>query len=183
MAPSPPLVTLEEAREYLGKTTVADDSTLERLLSVASMAAEEYADAWLGPSQQTFTRSCDGRRGVILRRPIRSVTSVTLSGVALTTGSWCLNSADGILYRGPVPGAGMWPVGADNLVVICEVGPTEPSPMDKHAVFEMLRHLWETQRGGPDRSVRGDEWTSALGYTFPNRVMGLLNRTQIPGMG
>lgn len=177
-----PLISLDDAKEYLNKSTVKDDFRLNQMIEVATLCAEEYADRALQARTTTATRSCDGGPAVMLRRPVRSVTSVTLSGVEQSPGSWCVDSAAGLLYRGAVPGAGRWPAGADNLVVVYEAGPENPSPIAVHAALEMLRHLWETQRGGPNREIRGDEWVSGMGYTFPNRVVQLLGPMRVPGI-
>lgn len=178
-----PLISVDEAKEYLGKTTAMDDYTLNRMIEVASLCCEEYTGRHLRPSEQTVALSGEGKSALFLRPPVRSVTSVTVDGEALTAGGWCVKAAAGLLYRGSTPGAGVWPVGADNVTVVYEAGPVEPSPIAVHAAFEMLRHLWETQRGGPNRGdVRGDDWVSGMGYTFPNRVMQLLDPMRVPGI-
>jgi len=55
----------------------------------------------------------------------------------------------------------------------------------KQGVLEILRHLWQTQRGAINvmgRNLSGDELYNAPTYSLPRRAMELLDPTSFPGL-
>ena len=117
-----------------------------------------------------------GGGGALLLRhsPVLSVTSVTEDGTAAS--GWVLDGAAGVLWRSS-NGGQAWGGGVQGVTVTYVVGmDVVPAPL-RHGVRELVRHLWENQRGG--FNLRGGEpseayFTEALS-TVPKRIWELLN--------
>jgi hypothetical protein len=133
-----------------------------------------------------ITETHDGGSCVLaLRRtPVQSVTTVTESGVTLTSSDWVLDTAAGLLYRGTTAGAIAWRCGVQNVVVLYVVGASVPSSTVRQAVKVTLAHLWSTQRGPsnlPRQAGNVDEYAPGTGWSLPRRAEELLDSQMGPG--
>ncbi|MEI8286044.1 MAG: hypothetical protein WCG15_01960, partial [Actinomycetes bacterium] len=55
----------------------------------------------------------------------------------------------------------------------------------KQGVLEIVRHLWQTQRGPTavvGRNQSGDDFYTTATYSLPRRCMELLDQMSLPGM-
>jgi len=175
VAAGPGLISLTEAKQFLNVTATTNDEELRDFVRVATVCAEKYSQRKL--ARESFTESHDGGRSLImLRRPrATSVTSVTDNGTALGSTLWRLKSHGGAVERI----SGLSPVnftaGINTVSIVYVAGVTDDDlTLAVHAVRQMVKHLWATQRGAK-RPNTGDEWESGMGYTFPRRVVELLD--------
>lgn len=160
------LVTLDEARAHLNRTSTTGDDELRGIIDVASAACERWTDRYW--RRRTVVATLDGGGSVLLRADAIAVTTVTDAGLAVT--GWTLRSP-GIL----APAGGRW-VGP--VVVTYSAGPADgltPEPI-RQGVLELVRHLWDTQRGGSNLPRQGgvdDVYGARDGYALPRRVLEL----------
>lgn len=179
-------VTAAELRAHLGGLSAATDVQLDTYLEVATDLAERHCGRpW---SVRSFTQAFDGGRCAVLlaSTPVQSVTAVTENGAAVTSGGWTVDASAGVLYRGGPTVGGIWAAGRQNVVVTYTAGPSTMPATVRHAILEIARHLWDTQRGGsqlPRQQGAGDDWDPRAGYSLPRRVVELLEPHRAPGIG
>lgn len=178
------VVSMAGLRLHLGVSTSTTDEQLRRIAGVATDLAERYTGrSW---RRTPIVETHDGGLcALVLRRtPVASVTSVVESGTTLATG-WVLDSGAGILYRGTTTSEQAWACGRQNVVITYVAGGDVPETV-RHAVLELARHLWDTQRGGsqlPRQAGAGDDWDPRAGFSMPRRVVELLDHHRAPGIG
>ena len=185
------ILSLAEAKAHLVSGTVSatwtgDDDELRNFLQ----AVTEVIESKIGPCvRRTVTqRIADGSGTLALTQfPVISVTSVTsvwTGGPSWTGSSLVLDSDAGTVTTqlGAVPFYyGPWDV-------ITVIGRTVINERYIHASKELLRHLWETQRGqleaGPLSASAGEVFTTNTGWAFsiPNRVLELLADHMTPAI-
>lgn len=182
------VLTLADAKIHLNINVSTTDVELQAFID----AAESAIAAKVGPL--SVTAGTDRVRGagkelILPRAPVVAVTAITpVGGSALDLSSVVVDYRAGIIAyvaatqynfaRFPLPWydvtytAGRSTVPADML----------------HAVKELVRHLWETQRGTGSTPRPGTEddvpWRSigVVGaYSFPNRVLELLSPYMLTG--
>lgn len=182
------ILSLSEAKTHLSAgpatTWTGDDDELRNFLA----AVTEVIESKVGPCvRRTVTqRVADGGPVLVLPQfPVISVTSVTsvwTGGPSWTGSSLVLDSEAGTVTTqlGAVPFYyGPWDV-------VTVVGRAIVPEKYIHASKELLRHLWETQRGqleaGPLSAVAGETFTSTAGLTFtvPYRVLEMLAADMTP---
>ena len=171
------LISLAEARAFLNlnDASTSGDEELREFVRAATVAAEKYAQRKL--VREAFTETHDGGGTlVVLRHPrATSVTSVSVGGTALSASDSRLKFHGGAVERHNGTTAVPFSRGIDNVSVVYVAGVTgDDLTLAIHAVKQMLKHLWATQRGAK-RPNTGDEWESGAGYSFPRRVMELLD--------
>ncbi len=169
------LISLDEAKAFLNITSTTNDEELREFIRAATVAAEKYAQRKL--VREAFTETHDGGGTlVVLRHPrATSVTSVSVGGSALSASDYRLKFHGGAVERHNGTTAVPFSRGIDNVSVVYVAGVTgDDLTLAIHAVKQMLKHLWATQRGAK-RPNTGDEWESGAGYSFPRRVMELLD--------
>lgn len=181
----PPIVSLAEARQHLGfpAAKTADDDQLADFLQTACQVCEDYTGmAW---RRQSLTATFDGgQRTLQLRVPVLSVTSVTENGTTLAGTAYVLDASQGWLHR--APGGARWSSTApQNIVVAYVAGPVDgivPATI-RQGSLEMVRHLWESQRGRAVPAGRGpdSEFPTGTSYSIPNRVRELWEAAMLPG--
>jgi hypothetical protein len=73
----------------------------------------------------------------------------------------------------------------NNISVTYVAGYANPPAAAKQGVLEVIRHLWQTQRGSMSvmgRNIAGDETYTTPTYSLPRRAMELLDPVSLPGM-
>lgn len=198
------IVSLADAKRHLRMTTTADDAELTDTIAEATAIVEDI----IGPclARVITDESHDGgTENITLRTtPIVSVESVTVwvaqTPYVHTYDPLAVNTtfhtfgwrAAGPYESGtivftssgfPVPSF----IGRQNVLVSYTAGRSSLSPTIVRGSKELIRHLWETQRGrSMGRPVPGyDEQltTTASGYTVPNRVLeALRGQMMTPGI-
>lgn len=178
VASSSALISLAEARAFLNLVSRGDDEELRDFVQIATAAASEYCKVAF--ELATFVEAHDirpGQTSVILRNPrALSITLVEVLGVPLGTDEYRLNPTGEIVQRISGTAFTPFPSGLGAVVVEYASGLAAAQlPLARQAVREMLRHLWQTQRGSKGNGLPlADDWQSGTGYTFPNRVTELL---------
>jgi len=187
------VVSLDEAKAHLNITTTTDnDEELRRFMDAAEDLASSYVGVILG--RQTFANELyDGNVDHLrLRNPkAMSITSVYENGTLLDSAAYSLDPTGQRLYRittGSLSGPnyfGIWAPGANNIQITYVAGFQTPPPAATQGVLEILRHLWQTQRGVRNVQSRiqtGDELTSGSTYSLPRRAIELLDPLSLPGL-
>jgi hypothetical protein len=188
------IVSLDEAKYHLNipSTDVTQDDELRRIIDAASDLSESYVGQILG--RKTFTNELyDGNNEFIrLRNPKAiSVTSVYENGALLNSGQYVLDPTGQRLYRigsGTLYATnsyGYWSGGMNNVQVTYVAGWVNPPAAAKQGVLEVIRHLWQTQRGSMSvlgRNISGDEMYQTPTYSLPRRAMELLDPVSLPGL-
>lgn len=179
-------VSLDDAREHLNAVSNVNDDEIQGMLEAAEAAITQL----VGPLETVtvtstvpgragvtgFPDSWDGRSIVLPTHPVISVTTVTGSSGATVDPTLLRVTNEGVIYYldGWSRFNEIW------YTVEYQAGrATLPADLAL-AVKELLRHLWETQRGAAARS--GSPLSDSLAptlpgsaYTFPIRVTELLN--------
>lgn len=175
------VVSLTDAKQHLNITSSKHDEELRQFIDVATDMAERYTGCVLG--RRVVTESYDGGDYFIRLRTPRamSVASVTETGQALTEQQWELDHTGQYLYRAANLGTSSagylsFVSGVQNIVVTYTAGYASPPPVARQATLELLRHLWETQRGAQavGRGTAPDEFIPGIGYSLPRRCVELL---------
>lgn len=166
------VLALADAKAHLNTTTTTNDAELVDMIN----AAEAAISRKVGPLEPTTrtVRVPGGSSLVLPATPAVSLTSVTpVGGTALSLANLYLNPESGVvsdLYGCSFPAI------AYNVVYVAGRG---ECPDDLVlAVKELVRHMWETQRGsvrvGPLQSDSLSNTLPGSAYTFPIRVNELL---------
>lgn len=188
------IVSLDEVKAHLNisPTNTDLDEEIRRFMDAASDLAENYVGCVLG--RQTFTNELySGNTDIIrLRNPRAiSITSVYENGLLLEPTAYALDPTGQRLTRittGALSGPnyfGIWAPGAQNISISYVAGFTNPPPSAKQGVLEIIRHLWQTQRGAVNvltRNQSGDDFYPTATYSLPRRAMELLDPVSLPGL-
>ena len=188
-----PVVSYDMALEHLNiPAASANQEEIRRFIDAAQDLAENYVGAVLG--RRTITsEKYDGNTDVLrLRNPRAiSISSVYENGDLLDSSQYLLDPTGQRLYRlttsslsSTTYGAyGYWAAGVNSVSVTYVAGYTVTPPAVQQGVLEILRHLWQTQRGSANVLARnGDEWVTSSTYSLPRRAMELLDPASLPGL-
>ena len=165
------MVSLAEVKAHLNITSTADDEELRGFIAAATAACERHTGrAW---GRRIVTENLPGGRTMLMtsRIPVMSVVSVEEDGTTVT--GWTADTPSGVIVRD----SGTW--GAVTVTYVAG-GATIPGDIAQ-GVKEMLRHLWETQRG-TKRVLPGDDWDPGQGYSVPRRVAELWDGATMTGL-
>lgn len=182
----PELLSLEDAKAYLGETGTGQDEEIRAFARVAT----EVVESIVGPVvPRVATVVVYPSSGVLLLPfPVVSLTSITpYAGVALNLASLDQSGlASGIVRPGMLAF-----FSASYYTVVCVAGRNPIPDRYVHAAKEELRHLWTTQRGqtvdsplpdfSGDSEFAGAAASFGAGFSVPNRVQELLT-DRIPGI-
>ena len=184
------ILSLAEAKTHLGAnpaTWTADDDELRNFLQ----AVTEVVESKVGPCvRRTVTQRAGGGGGyattlALTQYPILTVTSVTSvwTGGPTWTGTQLITDTDAgtiTVQLGSMPfWYGPWDV-------VYTTGRAVIPERILHGAKELLRHLWETQRGQLQAGALtgGEPFTSSTGQAFsiPNRVLEMLADDMTPAV-
>lgn len=183
----------DEVLEYLNiPTASANENEVRRFIDAATDLAETYVGQVLG--RRTFTNELydGGTEFIRIRNPKAiSITSVYENGALVSSSNYVLDYTGQRLYRigsGTLYATnsyGYWTQGMNNVQITYVAGYVNPPMSAKQGVLEIIRHLWQTQRGAINvmgRNQSGDELYTASTYSLPRRAMELLDPTSLPGL-
>ena len=183
----------DEVLEYLNiPSASANENEVRRFMDAATDLAETYVGQVLG--RRTFTNELydGGTEFIRIRNPKAiSITSVYENGVSVPSSNYVLDYTGQRLYRigsGTLYATnsyGYWTQGMNNIQITYVAGYVNPPMSAKQGVLEIIRHLWQTQRGAINvmgRTQSGDELYTGSTYSLPRRAMELLDPTSFPGM-
>jgi len=187
------IVGYDEALDYLNiPSASANENEVRRFIDAATDLAETYVGQVLG--RRTFTSELydGGTEFIRIRNPKAiSITSVYENGILIPSSNYVLDYTGQRLYRigsGTLYATnsyGYWTQGMNNVSITYVAGYVNPPMSAKQGVLEILRHLWQTQRGAINvmgRNLSGDELYNAPTYSLPRRAMELLDPTSFPGL-
>jgi len=188
------IISLDEAKDHLNiaLTTTNSDNELRRMIDAATSLAQSYTGNILG--RVTYTNEIyDGNvDNIRLHHPrAMSITSVYENGVLLTSADYSLEYTGQRLWRITTGSLnepnyyGIWAPGSQNITISYVSGFVNPDPAAKQGVLEIVRHLWQTQRGSMNvisRNQNGDDFYSGATYSLPRRAMELLDPISLPGI-
>ena len=187
-----PVVSYDMALSHLNiPAASADQEEIRRFIDAAQDLAENYVGAVLG--RRTVVEKYDGFADHIRLRSPRaiSILSVYENGVLVDPGAYKLDDTGQRLYRlttaslsaGMFGSYGYWSAGVNAIEVTYVAGFTVTPPAVQQGVLEILRHLWQTQRGSANVLARnGDEYVTGSTYSLPRRAMELLSPASLPGL-
>jgi hypothetical protein len=144
--------------------------------------------------RQTFTDELyDGNTDIIRLRNPRAlqITSVYENGQLISSDNYSLDPTGQRLFRittGSISGPnyfGIWSPGANSVKISYVAGFINPPAAAKQGVLELVRHLWQTQRGAMNvltRNQSGDDFYPGSTYSLPRRCMELLDQMSLPGL-
>ena len=161
------VTTLVEAKTFLNLSTTQHDTELQTFVDRAeALVAERCGPLVAAPRSGRYTAGRDGLALPVY--PIRSLTSVTPvgGGTSLTVGDLYAGD-DGVVE---MAAGGYFPPGRYDVAWIAghaDDAATVPPDL-KLGVLELIRHLWDTQRGAS--RTRTDAGTPGAAYIFPYRV-------------
>jgi len=186
VAADAPLVSLTDAKAHLNITATTNDEELRRFLDVATDAAERFTGRTLRGGSVTETLDGNGTPTLLLSTlPVRSITSVSIGGSAVAATGYTVSDAGVLTRLGGSYTPGPWTPGVGNVEVTYMAGDATPPPAAVHAVLELTRHLWTTQRGSmqgmPRRDVE-DVYDPSAGMAMPRRVIELLEPLRVAGV-
>lgn len=188
------IVSLDEVKAHLNipSSTTSLDEELRRFIDAGSDLAENYVGCVLG--RETFANELyNGNTDVIVLRNPRaiSITSVYENGTLLSAADYSLDPTGQRLFR-VTSGTfnnpnyfGIWAPGVNAIRVTYVAGFTNPPPSAKQGVLEVIRHLWQTQRGSNNvltRNQNGDDFYPTATFSLPRRAMELLDPISLPGV-
>lgn len=187
------IVGYQEVLEYLNiPAASADENEVRRFIDAATDLAETYVGQVLG--RRTFTNELyDGGTDFIrIRNPKAiSIISVYENGALVQPSGYALDYTGQRLYRVgsstlyATNSYGYWTGGFNNVKVSYVAGYVNPPMSAKQGVLEIIRHLWQTQRGAMNvmnRQLNGDELYTSPTYSLPRRAMELLDPASFPGL-
>ena len=183
----------DEVLEYLNiPAASANENEVRRYIDAATDLAETYVGQVLGRRTYTDELYDGGTEFIRIRNPKAiSITSVYENGALVSSNAYNLDYTGQRLYRigsGTLYATnsyGYWTGGFNNIKVTYVAGYVNPSMSAKQGVLEIIRHLWQTQRGAINvmgRTQTGDELYTGSTYSLPRRAMELLDPTSFPGM-
>ncbi len=171
--PEPALIlSLADAKAHLNITSTDNDEELRSWLESITAVIEHK----VGPVVvRTYTARVDGWRWVLPYTPVVALTSITPSlptGTEVLAADLLVDATSGVVQR--LDGANL--TGGPWEIVYTAGRPVIPANIT-HAARIILKHLWETQRGGPRRpTMGGDDGTfdPSFHFSIPRRALELL---------
>lgn len=170
-------VTLAEAKTHLNITATTNDTELQAFVDRAEAAIVKRCGPLVATSVTSRVR---GGSSILAlpKTPVLSLTSITpLDGTALTASDYIVSTGGNVEGKTGVTFRSRW----YDVAYSAGHGATAADvPADlKLAALELVRHLWDTQRGGTVRpgSRPSDAMSNTIpgaAYLFPFRVEQLM---------
>jgi len=172
------LTTLERLKQELDITVSTYDSLLRAKIKEAT--SDINARAWADPREtltQTFWNVQGEEYLILRRRPVVSITSVTLDDVALETTEYRLDDETGVLYCLDTSGYPISWEACKSIIVVYVAGYIMPGqtsanlePALEGAAIELLQSYWQSR--GRDPLIKSESvpdlgevsyWVGAVG--------------------
>lgn len=167
-------VSLADVKTHLQMTNSTNDTELQRFINVAETAIGHRT----GPLTpvEVVEKHDGGSNLIVLRKiPVASLTSAGYAdGTDLDTDDLDLDTDTGILRWG-YNTAGVFTAGSRYVTVTYQSGYSALPADLAHAVKELVRHLWQTQRGNnAGRPTFDEEPVAGAFSSWPIRVQELI---------
>lgn len=170
------VLSLADAKAYLNITAATSDSELQTFIDAAEAAIGNRCGS-LAATARTSRVAGGGADSLMLPTcPVASLSAITPSeGAAVVLGDLHLNTDSGVVTRND--GTGF----AARYYDVTYLAGRASVPLDLlMAVEELVRHLWDTQRGAGVRPGSQMDAPGA-GYALPYRVLELIAAYETPG--
>lgn len=166
-----PVVSLGEAKDMLKISATSSDEILRRFIDAATQAGESHTRRVFGRRTVTETHYQGGMFLILKQVPVLSVSSVLVNGEAVS-GWGVVNAKSGLVTRDGTLRSSFW---QDSPTTVTYVAGYQQQPAyDRQGVLEMIRHLWETQRGAVLAQPNGlGDWNPSQSFSIPRRVQEL----------
>ena len=186
------IVSLDDVKRYISYPTsvITDDDELYRFIDAGIELAQNYCGFNFG--RQTITNEVyDGNVQIIrLRQPKAiSITSVVEGSTTLSASDYYIDYTGQRLYRigaanyGWSSTYGWWAAGVQNITVTYVSGFVKDPAVARQGVLELVKHLWESQRGAKSVLGKGsDDYSPSVTFSMPRRVAELLDSIAFPGI-
>lgn len=168
------IIVLADLQPMSRNTVSGDDTIQQACIDAASELCERHTQVW---RDTTITRTFDvpcGTGRLVLRKPVKSVTSVVENGTTLASTDYTLNAEDGYLYRGSSRVPLNWLEGRQVTTVTYVAGLSSgsvPTPI-KEGTKELALYLLASYRGGSGLPRAGAESFASF-RDLPNKVQML----------
>jgi uncharacterized phiE125 gp8 family phage protein len=195
-----PIVSLQDTKSFLNMTQSTADAELSDFIDAASQMIVNRIGPVLGLVTYDEWYDGGGHKIALRHTPVLSITSITeswgssavytLNAITLDGGSgtfdnysYTVDLGAGILVRRVSGSATRFARGIQNVHIVY-VGGYANVPADlKQAAQLLVKHMWETQRGGSKRPGQGGEdWQAGQGDAWPARVEEILANYYLPGI-
>lgn len=196
-----PIITLDDAKDFLGITNNTSNTEITDVIAAASQMIVNRIGHVLQPGSSVDEWHDGGSERIVLRNqsPIQSVTAVTenygsitytLTQVTLDSGAsgvafgYTVDLDEGLLVRRASGVAIPFMGGVRNIHVTYVAGYASAPADIQYACKVLVKHLWEPKRGSGTRypGTGGDE-PPASPFAFPDRVEEILAAYSVPGIG
>jgi hypothetical protein len=170
------VLLLADAKAYLNITSSTTDAELQVFIDDAEAVIGARCGA-LAAASRTSRVAGDGDLSLLLPTcPVVSLTSITPSeGAAVVLGDLHLNGDSGVITRNDGTG-----FASRYYDVTYMAGRASVPPDLLLAVKELVRHLWDPQRGAGVRPGSRPDVPSPS-YMLPYRVLELIAAYELPG--
>ena len=171
-------LSLPIARAYLNIGTSDDDTEVQATIDAAEAILANSVGPLTTLAQRT-DRVLGGKKLILPLAPVVSVASITApDGTVVDQSTLTINTAAGVIYFSDGV-TGFW----QNVYDVTYTPGRSSLPGDLlMAVKEMVRHLWQTQRGPAVRpGISSDSATP--GYLMPYRVQELIEPYRLITVG
>lgn len=168
------IIVLADLQGMSRNAVAGDDDIQQACIDAASELCERHTQVWRDTTiARTFDVPC-GAGKLILRRPVKSITSVVENGTTLSASDYTLNAEDGWLYRGGTRSPLNWLEGRQITTVTYVAGLASGSVPDpiKEGTKELALYLLASYRGGSGLPRAGAESFAAF-RDLPNKVQML----------
>lgn len=178
---APMIVGLTEVKKHANITTNVDDEELMDFIGTAQNIIEHLVGPVVG-QQFVEQHTARGNRIVLLRRPVRSITSVVERNgssvmATLTPSEYVVDTDTGMLERTSASGVA-WRYLGDNVVVTYVAGRSPVPDAIRTAAKDLATHLYrrsQVLRGARRPGAPADEQTQTImGYSVPRAVVETL---------
>lgn len=188
------IVSLDEVKQHLNFSTdnYGQDEELRRFVDAATDLSENYVGCVLGRKVITDELYDGNTDSIRLRNPRAiSITSVVENSATIPAAGYALDYTGQRITRittNSVTGPnyfGIFSPGINNIKISYVAGFINPPAAAKQGVLEVVRHLWQTQRGAANvitRNQTGDDFMPGSTFSLPRRCMELLDQMTLPGI-
>lgn len=172
--------SFQDAKDYLNIKQSVNDDELRRFIDTACSKMERYLRRVVGRRSFTETFSGGQIEHFFLNRTVLSIASVKESGVLLDPTKYVLDPEGMSVVRleGQTFERGLY-----NIEITYTAGFADPPADIVHGTLDLLRHLWETQRGSINVMAAGsdDDYVDPRStFSFPRRVRELVDDWRLP---
>lgn len=192
------IIALTDAKSFLNITTSAEDDKIGEFVSAASqmwvnrcgpVSSSAYDEWYDGGSTQIALRHTPVLAVSTVEESYTAATIYTLTEQTLLLGGdasawgYSVDRSTGVVTRRASGVVVNFEAGLRNIHVVYTAGYADTPADIVHAVKLLVKHMWETQRGGGQRPGAGGGMPDPSNYyMWPQRVQEIADYYQTPGV-